>query len=174
MANSFDLSTEILNDYDICRLSDRDFVTWVYAVGSAASQGRDIPDWADVRKKRKMRRATLSGAIRRLAERNLAENSPPFALLRRGDLWRIGSDRPLANEWAVIRSRIFERDNYTCQYCGVRGVKLECDHIVPVAKGGSHKDDNLATSCFPCNRSKRDKSVSEWLASRKVTQGHMA
>lgn len=70
--------------------------------------------------------------------------------------------RPLAQEWRIIRERIFNRDNYTCIYCGSRGEKLECDHIVPVSKGGGHQDDNLATSCKPCNRSKAGKSLSEW------------
>lgn len=70
--------------------------------------------------------------------------------------------RPAANEWAEIRARIFERDDYTCQYCGARGGRLECDHIHPVSRGGSHDDDNLATACFRCNRSKRDKTLDEW------------
>ncbi len=70
--------------------------------------------------------------------------------------------RPLAHIWREIRERIFARDDYTCQYCGKRGNKLECDHIHPVAKGGTHEDSNLATACFSCNRSKRDKTLSEW------------
>jgi hypothetical protein len=73
-------------------------------------------------------------------------------------------DRPLAHVWRAIRERIFARDDYTCQYCGERGKKLECDHIHPVAKGGSHEDGNLTTACLACNRSKRDKTVSEWRA----------
>lgn len=73
-------------------------------------------------------------------------------------------ERPVRHEWAEIRLRIFERDNYTCQYCGAHGVRLECDHVVPVARGGIHSDDNLATACFKCNRAKRDKLVSEWRA----------
>lgn len=75
-----------------------------------------------------------------------------------------GSDRarPLSHIWREIRSRIFMRDDYTCQYCGERGKKLECDHVVPVSKGGEHSDDNLVTACFACNRSKRDKLVCEW------------
>ena len=72
------------------------------------------------------------------------------------------SSRPKANIWRVIRSRIFERDDYTCKYCGERGKKLECDHVVPVSRGGSHTDDNLVTACFKCNRSKRDKLIHEW------------
>lgn len=75
---------------------------------------------------------------------------------------RFLSNRPSAKEWAVIRARIFERDDYTCQYCGARGGRLECDHIHPVAKGGSHEDENLATACFKCNRAKRDKTLDEW------------
>lgn len=71
--------------------------------------------------------------------------------------------RPSAEVWAKIRSRIFERDDYTCQYCGVRGVKLECDHVVPVSRGGSNDDDNLKTACRDCNRSKRDKLIDEWM-----------
>lgn len=73
-------------------------------------------------------------------------------------------DRPLSHIWKAIRDRIFQRDDYTCQYCGERGKKLECDHVIPVARGGLHDDDNLVTACFTCNRSKRDKLVSEWRA----------
>lgn len=71
-------------------------------------------------------------------------------------------ERPARHEWAEIRLRIFVRDDYTCQYCGQRGGRLECDHVVPVARGGCHDDVNLVTACFICNRSKRDKLVSEW------------
>jgi len=72
-------------------------------------------------------------------------------------------DRPLAHLWSVIRQRIFERDDFTCQYCGHRGCRLECDHVIPVSRGGAHDDSNLVTACFDCNRSKRDKLVEEWL-----------
>lgn len=74
-------------------------------------------------------------------------------------------NRPQEHEWRIIRTRIFKRDNYTCQYCGERGVKIECDHVIPVSKGGSSTDDNLKTACFKCNRSKRDKTLSEWRCS---------
>ena len=76
---------------------------------------------------------------------------------------RPGRDRPPAAEWAVTRARIFARDDYTCTYCWKRGVKLQCDHIVPVARGGSHDDNNLTTACEPCNRSKAAKLLSEWV-----------
>jgi hypothetical protein len=70
--------------------------------------------------------------------------------------------RPSVYAWTKLRKATFERDNYTCTYCGERGGKLECDHIIPVAKGGTHDPENLTTACFKCNRSKRDKTLEEW------------
>lgn len=70
--------------------------------------------------------------------------------------------RPSAEVWKKIREFVFLRDDYTCRYCGQRGVRLECDHVYPVSRGGSHDAINLVTSCFKCNRSKRDKTVEEW------------
>lgn len=67
-----------------------------------------------------------------------------------------------AYEWAELRSTVFLRDDFTCAYCGSRGGKLECDHIIPVSRGGSHELDNLVTACKPCNRAKAGKFLSEW------------
>lgn len=74
----------------------------------------------------------------------------------------VGWDRPPAHEWAVIRKRIFARDHFRCSYCGQHGGRLECDHIVPVARGGAHSDDNLTTACRACNRSKGSKIGKAW------------
>jgi hypothetical protein len=65
--------------------------------------------------------------------------------------------------WIILRKEILKRDNYTCQYCGAVNVKLECDHIIPISKGGDNSKENLTTACVPCNRSKYNKSKSEWL-----------
>jgi 5-methylcytosine-specific restriction endonuclease McrA len=32
------------------------------------------------------------------------------------------------------RKNVLLRDNYSCQYCGVRGGGLTMDHVVPVSK----------------------------------------
>ncbi len=65
-------------------------------------------------------------------------------------------------EWSALRNLVFSRDNYTCCYCGNRGVKLECDHVIPVSKGGGHSPVNLVTACKKCNRSKGGKTLGEW------------
>lgn len=61
------------------------------------------------------------------------------------------------------RFEVFKRDKFTCQYCGNRPpeIVLECDHIQPVAKGGSDDYSNLITSCFDCNRGKRDNELGD-------------
>ncbi len=54
------------------------------------------------------------------------------------------------------RFEVFKRDSFTCIYCGGKPptIILEVDHIIPVAKKGTNDIDNLATSCFSCNRGK--------------------
>ena len=66
------------------------------------------------------------------------------------------------------KTEVFERDNYTCQICGISRdyldslcyglgdyLLLEADHIQSVAQGGTGRDvDNLQCLCWRCNRKK--------------------
>jgi len=61
-----------------------------------------------------------------------------------------------------LRFEIYQRDNFTCQYCGKTkddGVKLEIDHKIPVSKGGKTDYNNLITSCHDCNSGKSNKAI---------------
>jgi hypothetical protein len=55
-----------------------------------------------------------------------------------------------------LRYEILRRDNHACRYCGATapGVKLNVDHVIPQALGGSDKPTNLVTSCADCNAGK--------------------
>ncbi len=68
-------------------------------------------------------------------------------------------ERLHAKEWKELRTSIFERDDFTCQYCGARGVELECDHVEPISLGGTNEPGNLVTACKTCNRNKRIKLI---------------
>ena len=70
--------------------------------------------------------------------------------------------RPTTEVWSALRAIVFRRDDFTCRYCGARGVRLECDHVVPVVRGGTHDLENLVAACRQCNRSKGAKSLEEW------------
>ncbi len=58
-----------------------------------------------------------------------------------------------------LRHEVFKRDGYKCIECGATNKEktLHCDHIIPVAQGGSDELDNLQTLCEDCNLSKSDK-----------------
>lgn len=47
-----------------------------------------------------------------------------------------------------------------CVYCGEPADTL--DHLEPLARGGIHSVSNLVPACGTCNRSKKDKLLSEW------------
>jgi len=91
--------------------------------------------------------------------------------------FRSNREQALANarEWAQAnpeRKRVYERARQkrldfrgwtgedfraakqltesACSYCGEPG-PLTLDHVVPLARGGAHRIDNLAAACKPCN-----------------------
>lgn len=74
----------------------------------------------------------------------------------------INHDRLSPESWSGLREAVFERDQFTCQYCGATDIGLECDHVEPISRGGTNEMGNLVTSCGPCNKSKRDKLLIEW------------
>lgn len=61
------------------------------------------------------------------------------------------------------RNEIFERDEWTCFYCGeiVTRENASLDHLVPQSKGGEHTKENLRTSCLLCNSIKSGKTYEE-------------
>lgn len=63
----------------------------------------------------------------------------------------------------VTRWEIFNRDNFTCQYCGRNvmedKVKLEVDHVKPRIDNGLDNKDNLITACQQCNHEKGTKPL---------------
>lgn len=54
------------------------------------------------------------------------------------------------------RFNVFKRDGFRCQYCGAHppSAILHCDHIKPVADGGTNDMENLVTACSNCNLGK--------------------
>jgi 5-methylcytosine-specific restriction endonuclease McrA len=54
-----------------------------------------------------------------------------------------------------VRREVWRRDGGKCVKCGSRE-RLEYDHIIPVAKGGSNTARNIELLCETCNRTKSD------------------
>jgi len=89
------------------------------------------------------------------------------------------SNRERAKKFGVVvkyfnEIRIFVRDRWHCQLCGIstpkrlKGKHLpnspELDHIIPLSKGGSHTVENCQCACRRCNGAKSDKPLGQqWL-----------
>ena len=61
----------------------------------------------------------------------------------------------------LTRLEIFQRDHFTCQYCGKQTSQLTLDHVIPRYRGGEHLWENVVSACIPCNRRKAGRTPSE-------------
>lgn len=59
----------------------------------------------------------------------------------------------------VSRKTILNRDNWTCQYCGLFGDTI--DHIIPKSRGGGNTWGNLCAACTDCNGYKSNMTPKE-------------
>lgn len=74
------------------------------------------------------------------------------------------------------RLNLFLRDDFTCQYCGVKGTTrdLTFDHVVPRAAGGPTSWGNIVAACMPCNSRKgSSRSMKPRVAPRQPTLHEM-
>lgn len=72
----------------------------------------------------------------------------------------------------VYRAKVFERDGWRCQICRRKVDRSKAvphpkaptlDHIIPLAKGGTHEPRNAQLACFACNCRKSDQLTGDQL-----------
>jgi len=61
----------------------------------------------------------------------------------------------------LTKIEVFNRDHYTCQYCGRQTKELTLDHVIPRGRGGEHTWENIVSACIPCNRRKGGRTPGE-------------
>jgi 5-methylcytosine-specific restriction endonuclease McrA len=66
-------------------------------------------------------------------------------------VYYIKRPRPQAR---LSRREVFARDNFACQYCGIKTSDLTLDHVTPRHQGGGHSWENLVAACRACNHRK--------------------
>lgn len=72
---------------------------------------------------------------------------PPFRTERTVGLTR--AERGYGSEWTRLRRLVLDEEP-TCRLCNNESTTV--DHIVPLAKGGTHRRSNLRALCERCHR----------------------
>ncbi len=71
--------------------------------------------------------------------------------------------RRFAKPVKFSRVNIYARDEYRCQYCGVKCSisQLTYDHVIPRSRGGRTSWDNIVSCCYACNAKKANRTPAE-------------
>lgn len=95
----------------------------------------------------------MGGRLKRLAPRLVGK---PVGRIEVKPSVKTSDNRMRGRAWMRRRDDVFARDGYICRSCGciVAPHQAECDHIVPLASGGTDDLANLQTLCKICHGKK--------------------
>lgn len=103
----------------------------------------------------------LRGKVEVLHEKHLPIHSKTHSYMSPSVIRLTNYVRRPRPQLKLSRKSILARDNYTCQYCGYKGVDLTVDHIIPKRQHGPTSWENLVCCCRKCNSKKGSKSVTQ-------------
>lgn len=127
------------------------------------------PEYQDRAKRyRELNRDRLREQSRAYYRANKARLNARRVLLRR-PFRKPGDYRQLALALSDLTPEQWERIlafyEYRCCYCGSEG-PLTRDHVLPLKWGGMDTASNVVPACVPCNMSKQDRDVYQWVGER--------
>jgi 5-methylcytosine-specific restriction endonuclease McrA len=108
----------------------------------------------DLLERKRKKRAANPGGENHHSRAWRKANPEKWALRNRENQRRRRGDKP------VNYSAIIERDGMVCHICTdpIEGLTdLHMDHVIPLARGGAHHEDNIKPSHALCNMRKSDK-----------------
>jgi len=87
---------------------------------------------------------------KKISDSKKKENNPNW----KGGISPVNALIRMSAEYRLWREAVFTRDNWTCIWCGVRGGKLNADHIKPFAHYPELRFaiDNGRTLCIDCHK----------------------
>lgn len=126
------------------------------------------PDKARAIEERRLERIRTTEELRAKAARRMREwvKANPESAAATRDRRRA---REVEAEGSYTREdvrAILKKQGRSCFYCSGPLTKFECDHFIPLSRGGTNWPDNLRLSCPPCNYSKGAKLPWEWKPDR--------
>ena len=65
-----------------------------------------------------------------------------------------------------VREYLLNKFNRACTYCSKKDVRLEIEHVLAKANGGSNRVSNLCLACENCNKKKGTLSIDAFLAKK--------
>lgn len=133
------------------RVSHRGQVAWNKGL-EGFMVGEDNPSWKGGINKDKNHRNKLRNAWRQIKRAN-------------GLKYDLHTLLPIEIIQNVYEDNIKKFGSLTCIYClkKISFGKDSIEHLLPLSRGGNNNYDNLAIACRPCNSSKGNKTISEWL-----------
>ena len=75
-------------------------------------------------------------------------------------------------EYGSRKEAVLNRDNYTCQICGKKHIRLEVHHIIFRSNGGTNDENNLITLCEACHNGVHDGTIKLDKKSKKMNLRH--
>jgi 5-methylcytosine-specific restriction endonuclease McrA len=63
--------------------------------------------------------------------------------------------------YQISEKELIKLYSFPCIACGTTD-RVTIDHIIPIARGGTHSIGNLQSLCLKCNSSKNHRTMSEW------------
>jgi hypothetical protein len=85
-----------------------------------------------------------------------------FKKLRNGEITISGTIREWEREQELPKQ---------CVYCSSI-TNLTTDHLIPRSRGGDESADNVVLACRPCNTSRGEKGIFEWLGLKEKDKLH--
>lgn len=135
----------------------------VYCSRTCKTKGSDRRRVEDGREKTRSRLRYPTEAERRRAGaidygRRNPERGREAAKRRKARLRSVAVYQFTETDWARLKARY----HHCCAYCAASGVPLQRDHVIPLARGGSHGAGNILPACARCNYGKRTSLLIEW------------
>lgn len=76
-------------------------------------------------------------------------------------------------EWRRARQRALDRSGHRCSQCRSPR-ELQVDHVIPVSRGGTHDQSNLAVLCVRCHRKKTAQEGGGYRSTRTAADADFA
>jgi 5-methylcytosine-specific restriction endonuclease McrA len=105
----------------------------------------------------------FGGKVEVLEEYDEVIRSPSLAIRMPAVIRLLSVARRRPRVVRFSRFNVLLRDSFMCQYCGGRphARELTMDHVVPRAKGGGTRWNNVVAACRECNHKKGSRTPDE-------------